>query len=103
MSDLGRKDLSSQVGEKVKPDSSKTTTEKVGENLSGAGDKVAAAVQPNSEKSTTQKAGDSVRGNTDSAQKEGGGIIDNISKTVSDTVDSVTGKTDDAAKKNDLK
>merc|ERR1712000_482621 len=76
--------------------------EQAHENLTGAGDKVAAAVQPSSEKSTTQKAGDSVRGSGDSAQKEGGGMLDSVSKTVTDTVNSITGQTKDTAKKNDL-
>ncbi|CAL3964311.1 hypothetical protein PZA11_001703 [Diplocarpon coronariae] len=102
MSDGLRKDFSTQASEKMTPDSSKTTTEKIGENLTGAGDKVASAVQPSSEKSTTQKAGDSIRGEGDSAQKQGGGIVDKVTNTVTDTVNSLTGKTEETAKKNDL-
>ncbi|KAK0112916.1 hypothetical protein ONS95_014637 [Cadophora gregata] len=102
MSDAARKGFGEQAQEKLTPQSQKSTGQVIGENLTGAGDKVAGAVQPSSEKSTTQKAGDSVRGTGDSAQKEGGGIIDSVSKTVTDTFNSVTGKTENAAKKNDL-
>lgn len=38
--------MTEQVGDKMKPDSQKTTTEKMGDNLSGVGDRVAGAVQP---------------------------------------------------------
>lgn len=43
---LGRKSLGDQVGDKLKPDSQKSTTEKVGDTMSGMGDRVAGAVQP---------------------------------------------------------
>ncbi len=46
MSDSLRKGLGEQVGEKVTPDSSKSTTQKASENITGLGDKVASAVQP---------------------------------------------------------
>ncbi|KAI9056122.1 hypothetical protein LZ554_001050 [Drepanopeziza brunnea f. sp. 'monogermtubi'] len=103
MSDGLRKDFSTQASEKITPDSSKTTTDKIGENITGAADKAAAAVQPSGEKSTTQKAGDTVRGEGDNAQKEGESIVDKVTGTVTDTINSLTGKTDEAAKKNDLK
>ncbi|KAH6710879.1 putative 12 kDa heat shock protein [Leptodontidium sp. 2 PMI_412] len=102
MSDLGRKGLGEQVQEKVTPQSQKSTGQVIGENLTGAGDKLAGAVQPSSEKSTTQKAGDTIRGNTDSAENQGGGILENVQKTVTDTFNAVTGKADETAKKNDL-
>merc|ERR1711964_146642 len=101
MSDAARKGFGEQAQEKLTPQS-QSTGQVIGENLTGAGDKFAAAVQPSSEKSTTQKAGDSVRGSGDSAQKEGGGMLDSVSKTVTDTVNSITGQTKDTAKKNDL-
>lgn len=41
-----RKDLTSQISDKVTPDSQKSYTEKASENASGAYDKVAGAVQP---------------------------------------------------------
>ncbi|KAH7336163.1 putative 12 kDa heat shock protein [Rhexocercosporidium sp. MPI-PUGE-AT-0058] len=102
MSDAARKGFGEQAQEKLTPQSQKSTGQVIGENLSGAGDKVASAVQPNSEKSTTQKAGDSLRGNTDSAEKQGGGILENAQKTVTGAINSVTGKTEETAKKNDL-
>merc|ERR1711964_324739 len=97
MSDAARKGFGEQAQEKLTPQSQKSTGQVIGENLTGAGDKVAAAVQPSSEKSTTQKAGDSVRGSGDRAQKEGGGMLDSVSKTVTDTVNSITGQTKDTA------
>merc|ERR1711900_108640 len=95
MSDAARKGFGEQAQEKLTPQSQKSTGQVIGENLTSAGDKVAAAIQPSSEKSTTQKAGDS-------AQKEGCGMLDSVSKTVTDTVNSITGQTKDTAKKNDL-
>lgn len=85
-----RKSVGDQIGQKITPDSQKTTYDKVAENVSGTADKVAGAVQPRkhprkrnigvarftdicfpeSEKSTTQKMSDSTRGNADSAQKD---------------------------------
>lgn len=99
---LSRKGFGEQAQEKLTPQSQKSTTEVISENVTGAGDKIASAVQPSrssrskirfyhadfqpgSDKSTTQKAGDSLRGNGDSAQKQGGGIIDSATKTVTDT------------------
>lgn len=38
--------MTEQVGDKMKPDSQKSTTEKMGDTLSGAGDRVAGTVQP---------------------------------------------------------
>ncbi|KAG4437719.1 hypothetical protein IFR05_006802 [Cadophora sp. M221] len=102
MSDAARKGLGEQVQEKITPQSQKSTGQVIGENLTGAGDNIAATLQPNSEKSTTQKAGDSIRGNTNSAEKQGGGILESAQKTVTDAINAVTGKADETAKKNDL-
>merc|ERR1712098_854122 len=55
MSDAARKGFGEQAQEKLTPQSQKSTGQVIGENLTGAGDKFAAAVQPSSEKSTTQK------------------------------------------------
>lgn len=41
-----RKDVSDQISDKITPDSTKSTTEKVGDNLTGFGDKAASAIQP---------------------------------------------------------
>lgn len=46
MSDQGRKDIHEQVGDKMKPDSQKTTTEKISDSASGAYDRAAAAAVP---------------------------------------------------------
>ena len=46
MSDTMRKGLGEQVGEKVTPQSQKSTGQVASENVSGLGDKVASAVQP---------------------------------------------------------
>ncbi|KAF2829718.1 hypothetical protein CC86DRAFT_367660 [Ophiobolus disseminans] len=99
MSDLGRKGLGEQAQEKITPDSQKSTTQKAGENASGLGDKISSAVQPEGNKSATQKLGDSTRSGGDSAQKEGGGILDSAQKglsdagqAVSDTFNSATGQ-----------
>jgi len=100
MSDNLRKGFGEQAQEKITPDSQKTYGQTISENVTGAGDKIAAAVQPSGEKSTTQKLGDSTRGNADSAQKEGGGILADAQKTVSDTINSLTGKAEDTAKTN---
>ncbi|KAF2155333.1 hypothetical protein K461DRAFT_311600 [Myriangium duriaei CBS 260.36] len=58
MSDTGRKDFSDKVGEKVTPDSQKSTTDKISESVTGATDKVSRDVQPDSSKSTTQELSD---------------------------------------------
>ncbi|RPA87708.1 hypothetical protein BJ508DRAFT_410437 [Ascobolus immersus RN42] len=98
MSDFGRKDLSSQVHDAVKPDSQKTTTEHIGDNLTGAADRVAAAVQPNSEKSNTQAAGDAFRGGKDDAENKSAGVVDTVKdyanaavNAASETINNLTG------------
>lgn len=107
MSDSMRKGLGEQVGEKVTPQSQKSTGTVLSENVSGAADKAAGAFQPSEEKSTTQKIGDSTRSNADSAQNESSGYLDSAkntlgsaaettSNTLSNAADSVTGKTKEA-------
>lgn len=61
MSDTHRKDISTQVSEKLTPDQQKTTGEKVKEKVTGVADKVKAAVTPDSHKSVTQQASDKAR------------------------------------------
>ena len=65
MSDSIRKPLSTQVTEKMTPDSHKTVGEKVKESVTGVTDRVKAAVTPETEKSVTQQAADKARGSTD--------------------------------------
>jgi len=60
MTDAGRKDFSTKAKESMQPDSSKSTTDKVSESVSGAGDKAARAVQPDNDKSSSQAIGDKV-------------------------------------------
>ncbi|RPA86469.1 hypothetical protein BJ508DRAFT_321603 [Ascobolus immersus RN42] len=77
MSDLGRKDVSSQIHDAVKPDSQKTTTEHAGDKLSGVTDRVGAAVQPDSQKSATQKSTDSSKGVVDSVKDTVNNLVGN--------------------------
>ena len=65
MSDPNRKDISTQVSEKMTPDHEKTMGERVKESVTGAADRVKAALTPESKKSVTQQATDKVRGATD--------------------------------------
>lgn len=54
----GRKDLSTQASEALKPESQKGVFEKAGETITNAVDSVVGAGQPQQEKSTSQKVGD---------------------------------------------
>ncbi|KAF1843854.1 uncharacterized protein K460DRAFT_408175 [Cucurbitaria berberidis CBS 394.84] len=58
MSDALRKDFHTKAGEKITPDSSKSTLDKAKESITGAGDKAARGAQPDSEKSTSQSVSD---------------------------------------------
>ncbi|KAK4611499.1 Heat shock protein hsp9 [Fulvia fulva] len=80
MTDAGRKDLSSKIGDKAQPDSSKSTLDKVGEGLSGAGDKAARDLVPDSQKSTTQSLGDKASRSKDDAKDES--ILDKAKNAV---------------------
>ena len=62
MADINRKPISTQISEKVTPDSQKTFGERVKENITGAIDHVKATLTPNSQKSVTQQATDKVHG-----------------------------------------
>ncbi|KAF2702697.1 putative chaperone/heat shock protein Hsp12 [Pleomassaria siparia CBS 279.74] len=84
MSDIGRKDLHTKLGESIVPDSTKSTQQKVKETFTDTGDKVVRGVQPDSSKSHgqefTDKAGRSkdreVHGST------GGSIVDKAKHAV---------------------
>ncbi|KAF2810052.1 uncharacterized protein BDZ99DRAFT_462662 [Mytilinidion resinicola] len=95
MSDLGRKDLSTQLGEKITPDSQKSTLDQTKETITGAADKATAAVVPEGEKSTTQKLGDETRGTTNDASAQGKTLLDQAQETVANAAQSVA----DALKK----
>ncbi|KAG9205335.1 hypothetical protein G6514_008914 [Epicoccum nigrum] len=89
MSDNLRKGLGEQASEKLTPDSQKSTTDKIGENVSGAADKVAGSVQPEGQKSTTQKLGDATRGGSDNAQNQGEGVLKQAQDGLSNAAASV--------------
>ncbi|PNS21246.1 hypothetical protein CAC42_1025 [Sphaceloma murrayae] len=66
MSEAGRKDFSDKVGEKMTPDSSKSTTDKIKEGVTDTTDKAARGVQPDSSKSNTQETADKLGRSKDS-------------------------------------
>ncbi|KAF7861490.1 hypothetical protein EAF04_008053 [Stromatinia cepivora] len=90
MSDNLRKGVGEQVSEKITPDSQKSTTDKIGENISGGADKAASAVQPSDQKSTTQQATDKVRGGADDTQNQGKGILGSVSDTAGNAANTVS-------------
>ncbi|QIW99952.1 hypothetical protein AMS68_005470 [Peltaster fructicola] len=67
MTDSGRKNLSDKIGDAVQPDSSKSTLDRMGDNLTGAGDKIARDAVPDSQKSTTQSVSDKFSREKDSS------------------------------------
>lgn len=101
--------MTDQLGDKMRPDSQKTTTEKVGDTASGMGDRVARAVQPeyvincpavvstinvtdtrdSSQKSTTQKMGDTMRSGSDSASGQSKGMAQSVSDMASNAAQGV--------------
>ncbi|KAF1946618.1 hypothetical protein EJ02DRAFT_366698, partial [Clathrospora elynae] len=58
MSDAFRKDFHTKAGEKLQPDSSKSTLTKAKESITGGADKVAREVQPDHTKTNTQSVSD---------------------------------------------
>ncbi|KAK5126361.1 hypothetical protein LTR85_010597 [Meristemomyces frigidus] len=64
--DSGRKDLHEKVGDKMTPDSSKSTTDKISDSVTGTADKVGRDVMPDSSKSNTQSAQDKISRTADS-------------------------------------
>jgi heat shock protein 9/12 len=64
MSDTGRKDITTQVQEKLTPDQEKTTGEKVKETVTGVLDKAQAAVTPDTKKSLPQQVSDKAQGSS---------------------------------------
>ena len=65
MSDPNRKDVSTQIAEKIVPDEQKTTGEKIKEKITDAVDRVKAALTPDAKKSVTQQAVDKTRDKTE--------------------------------------
>ncbi|KAH7345978.1 heat shock protein 9/12-domain-containing protein [Pyrenochaeta sp. MPI-SDFR-AT-0127] len=78
MSDAFRKDFSTKAGEKLTPDSSKSTLTKAKEAITGAGDKTVRGIQPDSSKSHSQSIGDKFGRSKDEAVhgSSGGSIVD---------------------------
>ncbi|KAI9706142.1 MAG: hypothetical protein M1812_008251 [Candelaria pacifica] len=66
MTDTGRKDLSTKIKETVTPNSSKSTQDKLKENVTDHADKAARGAQPDSSKSTGQSLMDKMGRMTDS-------------------------------------
>ncbi|KAL1587305.1 hypothetical protein WHR41_04227 [Cladosporium halotolerans] len=81
MSDANRKDLGDKVADKVTPDHSKSTTEKVKDTVTGTVDKVQRDAVPDSQKSTTQSAADKVSRETD-AHKTDESLLDKAKHAV---------------------
>lgn len=98
MSDNLRKDLSSKVGEAVKPDSQKTTGEKVKETVTGQADKLAGKAQPDNNKSGIQQLADSFQKGVDDAKsldgkplaETAGEYLESAKKYVNETIESFT-------------
>lgn len=70
MSDANRKDISTQLGEKLTPDHEKTLGERTKEKVTGAVDRVKSALTPDAHKSVSQQAADKVRGSTDKTENQ---------------------------------
>ncbi|WVR04384.1 hypothetical protein IAU60_001386 [Kwoniella sp. DSM 27419] len=62
MSDMGRQSLTDKATSAVKPDSEKSYVEQATDMAKGALDSVASVLQPQQEKTTTQKVGDALTG-----------------------------------------
>jgi hypothetical protein len=60
MSDFGRKDFSTQMKEGMQPDSTKSTADKMKESVTDAGDKVSRNVVPDTHKSDSQGVADNL-------------------------------------------
>ncbi|KAK5115034.1 hypothetical protein LTR62_001731 [Meristemomyces frigidus] len=82
MSDSMRQSTTDKAASSLKPDSSKSTTEKAGDSIKSTADSVAGSVQPESEKSTGQKATDTVSGGSKDASTGGQSMMDSASETL---------------------
>ncbi|EJD35291.1 hypothetical protein AURDEDRAFT_75423 [Auricularia subglabra TFB-10046 SS5] len=76
MSDAGRQSLTDKATAALKPDSEKTTTEHLGDKISGKADNAAGTLQPQGEKSYTQKVGDTFSGGHDATTNNNSSIVD---------------------------
>ncbi|KAF2764847.1 chaperone/heat shock protein [Teratosphaeria nubilosa] len=83
MTDSGRKDVSDKVGDKITPDTQKSTIDKAGDTVSGIGDKAQRDLIPDSQKSTTQSTMDKASREKDAHHGSGGGsLIDKAKNAV---------------------
>lgn len=82
MADAGRQSFTDKAESKLKPDSSKTTTEKIGDTFKGTGDKAAREVQPQGTKSNTQGVADSLGHSKDEHKNQGGSVVDKVKDTL---------------------
>lgn len=90
MSDANRKDFSTKLQEKAKPDSQKGYVEQGKEKVTDAADRVAGAVQPESDKGVAQGVHDSAKKGKEDAQ------ADSFADTAREYVDAAKGKLNDA-------
>ncbi|KAF2717669.1 hypothetical protein K431DRAFT_315599 [Polychaeton citri CBS 116435] len=74
--DTGRKDLGDKATEKVTPESSKSTTDKISEGITDTTDKIQRQVVPDDQKSGGQSFMDKAGREKDSASGSGDGIFD---------------------------
>jgi hypothetical protein len=78
MTDAFRKDTHTKLGEKMQPQSSKSTGTKIKESITGTGDKIAREAQPDSSKTNTQSTMDKIGRSKDNNVhgSTGGSIVD---------------------------
>ncbi|KAF2000452.1 putative chaperone/heat shock protein Hsp12 [Amniculicola lignicola CBS 123094] len=78
MSDAGRKDLHTKIGEGITPDSTKSTQQKVTETFTDGTDKLARGLQPDSQKGIGQETSDKLGRSKDREVhgSSGGSILD---------------------------
>ena len=62
MADINRKPISTQISEKLTPDTQKTTGQQIKESVTGTIDRIKAVLTPDSHKSVSQQATDRIRG-----------------------------------------
>lgn len=68
--DSGRKDAGDKLNDKMTPDSSKSTVDKIKEGVTDAGDKIQRDAVPDSQKSTGQSLSDKASREKDHQTKE---------------------------------
>ncbi|PPJ59319.1 hypothetical protein CBER1_04218 [Cercospora berteroae] len=102
MSDASRKDISDKIADKVTPDKSKSTVDKVGDKTTGAADKVARDAVPDSQKSTTQSAADKASRTGDESDNMFHPHHHHADKKIDKKVDIADKKADIADKKADV-